>query len=138
LCNESASLPESVCEEWIKDIPAIVKGYEPKNIFNADETGLFYQCLPDKTAMFKDEESRGGKQSKVRLTVLLAANEDGSENLSLLMIGRSKKLRCFVKVKSFPFKYKGNRKAWMTSEILAKILRQIYAIEKEENYSFHR
>ncbi|GBL96993.1 Tigger transposable element-derived protein 4 [Araneus ventricosus] len=55
LFSESASVPESVCEEWIKDIPALVKGYEPKNILNADETGLFYQCLPDKTAMFKDE-----------------------------------------------------------------------------------
>ncbi|GBM91277.1 Tigger transposable element-derived protein 4 [Araneus ventricosus] len=69
LCGESASVPESVCEEWIKDIPVLVKGYETKNIFNADETGLFYQCLPDKTAMFKDEECRGGKQSKVRSTV---------------------------------------------------------------------
>ncbi|GBO40936.1 hypothetical protein AVEN_17130-1 [Araneus ventricosus] len=45
--------------------------------------------LPDKTAMFKDEECRGGKQSKVRLTLLLAANEDGSENLPPLLIGRS-------------------------------------------------
>ncbi|GBO05028.1 Tigger transposable element-derived protein 4 [Araneus ventricosus] len=84
LFSEKASIPESVCEEWIKDIPALVKGYEPKNIFNADETGLFYKCLPDKTTMFKDEEYRGGKQSKVRLTVLLAANEDGSEKNFLL------------------------------------------------------
>lgn len=101
---------ESVCEEWIKDIPALVKGYKPKDIFNADETGLFYQCLPDKNAMFKDEECRGGKQSKVRLTVLLAANEDGSEKLPPLMIGRSEKPRCFAKVKYFPFKYKANKK----------------------------
>ncbi|GBN70804.1 hypothetical protein AVEN_74096-1 [Araneus ventricosus] len=53
--SESAFLPDSVCEEWIKDIPALVKGYEPKNIFSADEMGLFYQSVPDKTAMFKDE-----------------------------------------------------------------------------------
>ncbi|GBM46776.1 Tigger transposable element-derived protein 4 [Araneus ventricosus] len=95
-----------------------MKEYEPKNIFNADETGLFHECLHDKTAMFKDEECRGGKQSKVRSTVLLAANEDGSERLPPLTIGRSEKPRCFAKVKSFPFKYKANRKARMTSEII--------------------
>ncbi|GBM71597.1 Tigger transposable element-derived protein 4 [Araneus ventricosus] len=125
LCGESASVPESVCEEWIKDIPALVKGNEPKNIFNADETGLFYQCLPDRTAMFKDEECRGGKQSQVRLTVLLAANEDGSKKLPPLMIGCSEKPRCFNKVKSFTFKYKAIRKAWMTSEIFGDWLKSL-------------
>ncbi|GBL72594.1 Tigger transposable element-derived protein 4 [Araneus ventricosus] len=64
LCGESAFVPESVCEEWIKYIPALVRGCEPKNIFNADATGLFYQCLPEKNVMFKDEDCRGGKQSK--------------------------------------------------------------------------
>ncbi|GBM99601.1 hypothetical protein AVEN_11410-1 [Araneus ventricosus] len=65
--------------------------------------------------MFKDEKYRGGKQRKVRLTVLLAANEDGSEKLPPLMIERSEKSRCFAKVQSFPLKYKANRKVWMTN-----------------------
>ncbi|GBN02065.1 Tigger transposable element-derived protein 6 [Araneus ventricosus] len=81
--------------------------------------------LPDKTAMFKDEECRGGKQSKVRLTVLLAANEDGSENLPPLVIGRSEKPRCCGKVKPFLFKYKANGKAWMTSETFGDWLKFI-------------
>lgn len=65
LCSESASVSKEMCEEWILDNPALVKGYRPKDIFNADKTGLFYQCLPDKTAMFKNEECREGKQSEV-------------------------------------------------------------------------
>ncbi|GBM47038.1 Tigger transposable element-derived protein 4 [Araneus ventricosus] len=117
LCCESASVPESVCEEWIKDIPALAKGYEPNNIFNTGETRLLYQRLPEKTAMFKDEECRGGTQSKIYLTLLLAANEDGSEKLPPLVIGRSETPRCFAKVKYFLFKYKANRRAWATSEI---------------------
>ncbi|XP_042901996.1 tigger transposable element-derived protein 4-like [Parasteatoda tepidariorum] len=125
LCGERASVPESVCEDWIKNIPDLVKGYEPKNIFNADETGLFYQCLPDKTAMFKDEACRGGKQSKARLTLLLAANEAGTEKLPPLMIGRSEKPRCFSKVKSFPFPYKANKISWMTSEIFGNWLKSL-------------
>lgn len=58
-------LSKEMCEEWILDNPALVKGYKPKDIINADKTGLFYQCLPDKTAMFKNEECREGKQSEV-------------------------------------------------------------------------
>ncbi|GBN23658.1 hypothetical protein AVEN_61436-1 [Araneus ventricosus] len=143
-CSESASAPESVCEECIKDIPALVKGYEQKNIFKADETGLFHQCLSDKTVMFKDEECRGGKQSRVHLTVLLAANEDESEKLPPLMIGRSKKPRSLARDESdlvFPFQVQSQHESldykWNLWG-LVKILRRIYASEKEENYSFHR
>ncbi|GBN66314.1 Tigger transposable element-derived protein 4 [Araneus ventricosus] len=75
--------------------------------------------------MFKDEECRGGMQSKVRLSVLLPANDDGSEKLPTLMIGRSEKPSCFVKVKSFPLKCKANRKAWMTSEIFGDWLKSL-------------
>lgn len=37
----------------------------------ADETGLFFKCLPDKTLTFKNEKCHGGKHSKERLTILL-------------------------------------------------------------------
>jgi len=94
-------------------------------VFNADETALFYQCLPNKTATFKGEECRGGKQSKVRVTLLLAANQSGTEKLPPLMIGRSQNPSCFSKIKSFPMKYKSNAKAWMTSQIFADWLKEI-------------
>ncbi|GBL93785.1 Tigger transposable element-derived protein 6 [Araneus ventricosus] len=41
------------------------------------------------------------------------------------MIGLSEKPRCSAKVKSFPFKYKANRKAWMTSEIFGDWLKSL-------------
>ncbi|GBN15127.1 hypothetical protein AVEN_160917-1 [Araneus ventricosus] len=59
--------------------------------WNAYETGLFFQCLPNKTAAFEGEECHGGKQSKLRVTVLLATNESGKEKLPPPMIGLSKK-----------------------------------------------
>ena len=65
---------------------------------------------------FKEDKCKGGKQSKVHVTILLAANQKGTEKLSEVMMGRSTKLRCFAKVKSFLFDYKSNRKSWMTSK----------------------
>jgi len=66
----------------------MIKSKNPKDIFNADETGLFYRCTPDKTLAFKSERCSGGKKSKERITLLVGANNmDGSEKLPLSMIG---------------------------------------------------
>ena len=37
-------------------LPAILKDYPRKDIFNPDETGLFFHCMPDKTLSFKGEQ----------------------------------------------------------------------------------
>lgn len=51
---------------------------------------------------------------------MCAANMDGSEKLPLLVIGKSKKPRCFKNVKSLPVTYESNGKAWMTSVLFEK------------------
>lgn len=88
---------------------------DPKNVFNADETGLFFKCLPDRILTFKNEKCHGGKLSKERVTLLFAVNMDGSEKLRLLFIGKSAKPRCFKNVKSLPVTYRNNKKSWMTT-----------------------
>ncbi|GBM76204.1 Tigger transposable element-derived protein 6 [Araneus ventricosus] len=112
------------CEDWLSELSSLLKDYKTDDIFNADKTGLFFQCLPNKTAAFKGEECQGGKQGKLRMAVLLAANQSGKEKLSPIMIGRSKKPRCFDKIKSFQVMMcKSNPKAWMTSEIFGDWLK---------------
>jgi len=66
----------------------LLKDYEPHNVFNADETALFYKCLPDRTMTFKNEKCHGGKHSKERVTILLATNMSGTEKLKPLIIGK--------------------------------------------------
>lgn len=103
----------------------LLEGYKPCDIFNVDETALFYKCMPDKTLTFKNEKCNGGKHSKERLTLLLAVNMTGTDKLKPLIIGKSKKPRCFAGVKSFPVDYTANKKAWMTSELFAEWLLRI-------------
>ncbi|GBO12683.1 Tigger transposable element-derived protein 6 [Araneus ventricosus] len=76
LCGENASADESFYEEWLSELPSLLKDYKSDDVFNADKTGLFFQCLPNKTAAFKGEEYHGGKQSKFRVTVLLTSSYD--------------------------------------------------------------
>ena len=49
-------------------LPTLLSKYDLKYIFNADEFGLFYQCLPNKIYHLKGQTYSGGKNSKVRLT----------------------------------------------------------------------
>lgn len=118
ICGESASASVSNCETWKQTVlKPILKEYPRKDIFNADETGLFFKCLPNKTLTFKNDPCFGGKQSKLRITVLVAANMLGTERLKMLVIGKSKTPRCFRGVKSLEVDYTFNKKAWMTTDI---------------------
>ncbi|XP_066149867.1 uncharacterized protein [Euwallacea fornicatus] len=56
------------------------------DIFNGDETGLFYKTTPNKTLKFKGEKCAGGKQSKERITVWVCANMTGTEKRLLMVI----------------------------------------------------
>jgi len=64
--------------------------YSPKDIFNADECGLFYNMLPDKTYIFKGASCKDIKVNIKRLIILVCANWDGTSELSLLVTGLSK------------------------------------------------
>jgi hypothetical protein len=125
ICGESKAVDETVSTQWLKDLPSLLDGYSPDDVFNADETGLFYKCLPTKTFTFKGQECHGGKMSKERITVLLCANSSGSEKLPLLIIGKSKKPRCFKNVKTLPVEYTNNKKAWMTRDIFTDWLKSV-------------
>lgn len=42
------------------------RGVSPDDVYNADETGLFYKCLPDKTISFKRDDCHVSKHSNKR------------------------------------------------------------------------
>jgi len=68
--------------------------------------------------MFKWFILHGGKLSIDRITILPRANMAGTEKLSLLVIGKAAKPRCFKGVKSLPTPYRANKTAWMTGAML--------------------
>ncbi len=116
ICGEEQAVQEGDMAPWLEQrLPEVMMDYAPADIYNADETGLFWRLLPDKTLAVKGERCSGGKKSKERITVLVAANMDGSDKLPLYIIGKFAKPRCFKNVRSLPVTYVANRKAWMDS-----------------------
>lgn len=125
IVGEAAEVNVDVVNDWLQNKwPDIRTNYKDKDIFNGDETGLFYKLTPNNTLRFKGETCAGGKLSKERLTVLVVANMTGTEKRKLLVIGKSKSPRCFKNIKKLPVNYQANKKAWMTSEIFTSELRQ--------------
>ena len=77
-------------------LPTLLSNYSLENVYNADEYGLCYQFLPNKSYQLKTEKCSGGKHSKISITGLAAANAGGSK-LPMFVIGKAKKPRCFIR-----------------------------------------
>ena len=91
----------------------------PEQIYNADETGLFWRYVPRKTLATADEKDPTGvKDSKERITIMACSNAAGTHKTKLFVFGKSAKPRAFKQVKVFPVIYRSNKKAWMTQILM--------------------
>ena len=128
LRGESADLDESAASTFKCRIPSIIDKYDVKDVFNADETGLFYLALPTRSLIQRGESSNGGKQSKERLSILLTTSMLG-EKLKPLVIGHAAYPRAFRKanitVDNLPVYWRSNKKAWMTSSLFTEWLQNL-------------
>jgi hypothetical protein len=54
LQGEAAAVDMEAVDNWRRDILIkLLAEYSPSNVFNVDETGLFWRLMPDKTMTFK-------------------------------------------------------------------------------------
>ena len=121
--------PEAV-ENWRNNtLAAIQREYRLEDIYNADEMGLFWRLLPDRTLDFRKQNCSGGKKAKDRVTVLVGSNAMGAK-LPLLVIGKSKFLRCF---RGKNIEYLANKKAWMNGEIFTQYVTKLDRRMKRDN-----
>ena len=75
ICGENSAVDHAVCREWKENtLLPLLQRYDPSDAFNADETGLYWRLMPDKTHAVSGETCTGGKKSKERITLLVCAN----------------------------------------------------------------
>ncbi|GBM29117.1 Tigger transposable element-derived protein 6 [Araneus ventricosus] len=120
ICGEEKSVNPNEVTDWFGKLKSLLKGYDDRDIFNADETDLFYRVLPEKTSCLEGKKCSGGKISKERLTLLLCCNM--LEDFEIpVVIGKAKKPRCFknIDVRKLSVSWKSNKKAWITTEIMS-------------------
>ena len=64
ICGESGDVEGATVESWKECLPEIVQGYEKDDIWNMDETGLFWRALSDKGFGQKSKQCKGGKKNE--------------------------------------------------------------------------
>ena len=111
--GECDACTDEIVAPWEQTtLPTILSKYDLNQIYNADEFALLYRAQPIKSLRLKNENCVGGKHSKLRLTRFTAANAFG-EKLTLFLIGKSNKLRCFKHINHLPCRYRSLKKSWM-------------------------
>ena len=85
--GEKNAADESSASQW-KDsrMKELLLQYKAKDIYNADETSLYYRAMPDRTHALNREKVSGGKKNKERVTAMVCANMDGSDKRKLMII----------------------------------------------------
>lgn len=131
LSGESAGIDHQVVQNWKDNINNILEGYQMSDIWNIDETGLFWRGLPNKSLVTKGEEAKGGKLAKDRLTICLLVSATG-EKFKPLVIGKSMMPRVFNKVLPEGVYWKSNKKAWMTAALFHQYLLNFNSLMKQQ------
>jgi hypothetical protein len=69
----------------------VIDNYDPDNVYNMDDTGLFYRVLPRCTLLVPHEDvtsTRGLKKTKDRCTIIVCANATGNHKITCAFIGK--------------------------------------------------
>ena len=90
--------PEMIATWYETSLSTLLSLYNLEDIYNDDEFGIFYQCLPNNAFHLKSDKCSGEKHSKIRITGLAAANAVG-DDLPLFVIGKSKNPQYFKNVR---------------------------------------
>ncbi|GCC34928.1 hypothetical protein chiPu_0013405 [Chiloscyllium punctatum] len=120
ICGEKASGDHEAAENYVGEFAKLISDDSPEQIYNAEETALYWRDVPRKTLATADERALAGfKETKDRLTTLRCVNAAGTHKVTLTVIGKSKHLRCLKGVHNLPVHYYENKKAWVTREIFS-------------------
>ena len=129
--SKESAAPHDELETWKETVlvPTLAR-YSPNDIYNGDETALFYKSLPHRTYCFDGDKPAGSAKRKDRLTLLIITNMDGSDHRKLSVIGKSKTPRCLQKkykmqVKDMAVDWYASKNAWMTGEIHHQIMTKL-------------
>ncbi|GAU89387.1 hypothetical protein RvY_01942 [Ramazzottius varieornatus] len=124
LHREESSTDLVALENWFTvDLPKVQMNVNPRNLLNADETGLFWRNVGVKSLIIGRRQETGVRIAKDRITIFLLCSAAG-EKFAICVIGTAERPRAFEKnavhdvtVDKYGFSYYHNSTAWMTTSI---------------------
>ncbi|XP_064089285.1 tigger transposable element-derived protein 1-like [Macrobrachium nipponense] len=110
------------------------KGYRPEQVFNMDETCLFWKKMPSRTYLMKDEaKAPGFKAQKDRVTLIMCGNAAGFMLKPGLIYKAANPRALKNKNKNFlPVFWMHNAKAWTTKVLMSNWFIQSFIPQVKE------
>jgi hypothetical protein len=71
--------------------------YDPKNVYNMDETNLFFGCFWGYNLLMPNKDistTRGKKKAKDRVSLIVCANASRTHKIPYALIRKLKELAC--------------------------------------------
>ncbi|XP_036598361.1 jerky protein homolog-like [Trichosurus vulpecula] len=135
--GEKLNGDETAMDEFCSNFREFVQreNLQPEQIYNADETGLFWKCLPTRTSAVKGKFTASGRKLiEERVTVMCCANATGLHKLKLCVVGKAKKPRSFkgTDTSNLPVSYFSQKGAWMDLSIFRQWFDKIFVPQVRE------
>ncbi|XP_051819444.1 activating transcription factor 7-interacting protein 2 isoform X2 [Antechinus flavipes] len=131
--GETATANKKAAETFVGEFRDYVKaeGFIPQQVFNCDETGLFWKKMPNKTYITQEEKALPRhKLMKDRLTLLLCGNASGDLKLKPLLVYYNENPHVFkgenVIKSKLSVMWRTNRKAWVTRQFFIEWMNEVF------------
>ncbi|CAF4434938.1 unnamed protein product [Rotaria sp. Silwood2] len=59
ISGESAAVDPDAVDDWKSRLSSMLKDYNPGDVYNCDETGLFFKSMPDKSFVLDNNDCKG-------------------------------------------------------------------------------
>ncbi|OWR52859.1 putative Tigger transposable element-derived protein 2 [Danaus plexippus plexippus] len=137
--GERASADYESARNFKEELPKIIDEgeYTADQVYNADETGLYWKRMPKRTYLSENERSAGGlKASKERITLLVCSNASGDHITKPMLINRFLSPRAMkgIDKTTLPVHWRANENAWVTADIFHDWFYNCF-VPEVENYS---
>ncbi|XP_021706484.1 tigger transposable element-derived protein 1-like [Aedes aegypti] len=134
MAGESASADDQAAASFPAELKRVIEegNYKPDQVFNADETGLFWRRMPSRTYTFKNTKcTKGHKTAKARVTLMFCSNASGDKLLKPMLINTSQSPRSMknVNMTNLPVHWKSNSKAWMSGPLFKEWFHECFVPE---------
>uniref|UniRef100_A0A8C5RHA3 HTH CENPB-type domain-containing protein n=1 Tax=Laticauda laticaudata TaxID=8630 RepID=A0A8C5RHA3_LATLA len=138
----SSDTPAAAAEAFTKDFAKFMEaeGYVPQQVFNCDQTGLFWKKMPKRTYITQEEMAMPGhKPMKDRLTLLLCANASGDLKIKPLVVYQYENPHAFkqhnVNKTRLPVMWRANTKGLVTRSLFLEWLHEAFVPAAREYLS---